>query len=70
MLLHVLKQGRLSGVLAYQGISAVRFLCVMTMLVSKPTAAGLITGFPVTVSPVGFGRFNLSGINITLHFIK
>jgi hypothetical protein len=35
------------------------------MLVSKATTNGLVTGFPVTVSPVGFLRFYLSGITVT-----
>jgi hypothetical protein len=35
----------------------VRPVCSMKMLVSKATTAGLVTGFPVTVSPVGFLLF-------------
>jgi hypothetical protein len=46
----------------YQG-SALRLLCATKMLVSKSTPAVLVTGFPVTESPVVFfGIF-------TLHFI-
>jgi hypothetical protein len=40
--------------LVREGISNVHLLCAKTMLVSSATTAGLVTGLPVTKSPVGF----------------
>jgi hypothetical protein len=47
-----------------EGISAVHLLCATTMMVSKGTTSDLVTVFPVTVSPVGFGHFYLSDLTV------
>jgi hypothetical protein len=48
--------------------SALRLLCATKMLVSKSTPAVLVTGFPVTESPVVFWHSYLTLYHWGLHF--